>query len=276
MTIDAHQHFWIFDPERDAWITEDMSVIRKNFLPADLAPVLEANGIDGCVAVQADQSEAETDFLLQLAEENTFIKGVVGWVDLRSPSVEERVQHYAQYPLLRGFRHIVQGEADPAFLSGEDFCRGIKALAAYDLTYDILIFPHQLPAALKFVQKFPGQRFVIDHLAKPYIRKGEVKGWEEDIRAMAQFDHVYCKLSGMVTEADMQHWKQEDFSPYLDVALEAFGTDRLMYGSDWPVCLLAADYPEMKKLVTDHIAHLSATEQAQIMGGNAASFYKLV
>ncbi|QEH41125.1 amidohydrolase [Chitinophaga sp. XS-30] len=276
MTIDAHQHFWIFDPERDAWITEDMSVIRKNFLPADLAPVLEANGIDGCVAVQADQSEAETDFLLQLAEENTFIKGVVGWVDLRSPSVEERVQHYAQYPLLRGFRHIVQGEADPAFLQGEDFCRGIKALAAYDLTYDILIFPHQLPAALAFVQKFPGQRFVIDHLAKPYIRKGEVKGWEEDIRAMAQHDHVYCKLSGMVTEADMQNWKQEDFSPYLDVALEAFGADRLMYGSDWPVCLLAADYPEMKKLVTDHIAHLSAAEQAQIMGGNAASFYKLV
>lgn len=276
MTIDAHQHFWIFDPERDAWITEDMSVIRKNFLPADLAPVLEANGIDGCVAVQADQSEAETDFLLQLAEENTFIKGVVGWVDLRSPSVEERLQHYAQYPLLRGFRHIVQGEADPAFLQGEDFCRGIKALAAYDLTYDILIFPQQLPAALQFVQQFPGQRFVIDHLAKPYIRKGEVKGWEEDMRAMAQFDHVYCKLSGMVTEADMQNWKQEDFSPYLDVALEAFGADRLMYGSDWPVCLLAADYPQVKKLVTDHIAHLSVAEQARIMGGNAASFYKLV
>lgn len=276
MTIDAHQHFWIFDPERDAWITEDMSVIRKNFLPADLAPVLEANGIDGCVAVQADQSEAETDFLLQLAEENTFIKGVVGWVDLWSPSVEERLQHYAQYPLLRGFRHIVQGEADPAFLQGEDFCRGIKALAAYDLTYDILIFPQQLPAALQFVQQFPGQRFVIDHLAKPYIRKGELKGWEEDMRAMAQFDHVYCKLSGMVTEADMQNWKQEDFSPYLDVALEAFGAERLMYGSDWPVCLLAADYPQVKKLVTDHIAHLSAAEQARIMGGNAASFYKLV
>lgn len=275
MIIDAHQHFWIFDPVRDAWITEEMSVIRKNFLPADLAPVLEANGVDGCVAVQADQSEAETDFLLQLAVENTFVKGVVGWTDLRSPRVAERLEHYAQFPLLKGFRHIVQGEPDPEFLLRDDFCKGVKALAKHDLTYDILIYPHQLPAAVQFVQKFPDQRLVIDHLAKPYIKKSEIKGWEENIRAIGQYANVYCKLSGMVTEADIRSWKQTDFSPYLDVALEAFGADRLMFGSDWPVCLVAADYPQMKKIVTDYIAKLTLTEQARIMGGNAAAFYKL-
>lgn len=275
MIIDAHQHFWIFDPVRDAWITEEMSVIRKNFLPADLAPVLEANGVDGCVAVQADQSEAETDFLLQLAVENTFVKGVVGWTDLRSPRVAERLEHYAQFPLLKGFRHIVQGEPDPEFLLREDFCKGVKTLAKHDLTYDILIYPHQLPAAVQFVQKFPDLRLVIDHLAKPYIKKGEIKGWEENIRAIGQHANVYCKLSGMVTESDIRSWKQADFSPYLDVALEAFGADRLMFGSDWPVCLVAADYPQMKKIVMDYIAKLTPTEQARIMGGNAAAFYKL-
>lgn len=275
MIIDAHQHFWVFDPVRDAWITEEMSVIRKDFLPADLAPVLEANGVDGCVAVQADQSETETAFLLDLAAENAFIKGVVGWVDLRSERIDERLEYFAQFPLLKGFRHIVQGEADPEFLLHEDFCRGIKALAKHDFTYDILIYPHQLPAAVQFVRKFPDQRLVIDHLAKPYIKKGELKGWEEQLRAIAEHGHVFCKLSGMVTEADLRNWKPEDFTPYLDVALEAFGTDRLMFGSDWPVCLLAADYPEVKKIVTDHIAHLSTGEQAQIMGGNAATFYKL-
>lgn len=275
MIIDAHQHFWVFDPVRDAWITEEMSVIRKDFLPADLAPVLEANGVDGCVAVQADQSETETAFLLQLAAENAFVKGVVGWADLRSEHIDERLEHFAQFPLLKGFRHIVQGEADPEFLLREDFCRGIKALAKHDFTYDILIYPHQLPAAVQFVRKFPDQRLVIDHLAKPYIKKGALKGWEEQMRAIAEHGHVFCKLSGMVTEADIRTWKPEDFTPYLDVALEAFGAERLMFGSDWPVCLLAADYPEVKKIVTDHIAQLSTGEQAQIMGGNATTFYKL-
>lgn len=275
MIIDAHQHFWIFDPVRDAWITEEMNAIRRNFLPADLAPVLQANGVDGCVAVQADQSEAETDFLLQLASENNFVKGVVGWTDLRSARLDERLDYYAQFPLLKGFRHIVQGEPDPAFLLREDFCKGVKALARHDFTYDILIYPHQLPAAVQFVEKFPEQRLVIDHLAKPYIKKGEVKGWEENMRAIGRHEHVYCKLSGMVTEADIRNWKQADFTPYLEVALEAFGPDRLMFGSDWPVCLVAADYPQMKKIVTDFIGTLTPAEQARIMGGNAAAFYKL-
>lgn len=273
--IDAHQHFWNFDPVRDAWITEDMSVIRKDFLPADLAPVLQANGIEGCVAVQADQSEAETDFLLQLAADNAFIKGVVGWVDLKADDVQERLAHYAQFPLLKGIRHIVQGEPDRNFLLREDFGRGVKALAAFGLTYDILIYPHQLPAAVEFVKKFSDQPLVIDHLAKPDFETGELKGWEQHIRAIAQHRNVYCKLSGMVTEADLQNWKKEDFTPFIDVALDAFGADRLMFGSDWPVCLLAAEYAQVKDIVTDHISRLSAGEQAQIMGGNAIEFYKL-
>lgn len=273
--IDAHQHFWNFDPIRDAWITEDMGVIRKDFLPADLAPVLQANGITGCVAVQADQSEAETDFLLQLATENPFIKGVVGWVDLKATNVQERLAHYAQFPLLKGIRHIVQGEPDRNFLLREDFGRGIAALAEFGLTYDILIYPHQLPAAVEFVKKFPDQPMVLDHLAKPDFETGELKGWEQHIRALGKQQHVYCKISGMVTEADILHWKKEDFTPFLDVALEAFGPQRLMFGSDWPVCLLAADYAQVKDIVTDYISRLSAAEQAQIMGGNAIEFYKL-
>jgi len=275
MIIDAHQHFWNFDPIRDAWITEDMGVIRKNFLPADLAPVLEANGITGCVAVQADQSEAETDFLLQLAAENAFIKGVVGWVDLRATNVQERLAHYAQFPLLKGVRHIVQGEPDRNFLLREDFGRGIAALAAFGLTYDILIYPHQLPAAAAFVEKFPDLPMVLDHLAKPDFETGELKGWEQHIRAIGKQQQVYCKLSGMVTEADLQNWKKEDFTPFLDVVMESFGPRRLMFGSDWPVCLLAANYAQVKGIVTDFISRLSPAEQAAIMGGNATAFYKL-
>lgn len=273
MIIDAHQHFWQYDPVRDTWMTDP--VIQKDFLPADLAPVLEANGIDACVAVQADQSEAETNFLLQLATENDFIKGVVGWADLRSNNIAERLEHFSQFPLLKGFRHIVQGETDKEFLLREDFGRGIAALKQYDFTYDILVYPHQLPAAVAFARKFPEHRLVLDHLAKPDFETGELKGWEQHIRALAAQPNVYCKLSGMVTEADLQNWKQDDFTPFLDVALETFGPGRLMFGSDWPVCLLAADYPQVKQIVTDYIARLSATEQAQIMGGNAAAFYKL-
>jgi L-fuconolactonase len=273
MIIDAHQHFWQYDPERDTWMTDP--AIQKDFLPADLAPILEANGVQGCVAVQADQSEAETGFLLQLAAENSFIKGVVGWADLRSANVEERLAHFSQYPLLKGFRHIVQGEPEKDFLLREDFCRGIAALKPYGFTYDILVYPHQLPAAVAFAKKFPEHRLVLDHLAKPDFETGELKGWEPHIRALAAMPNVYCKLSGMVTEADLQHWQPEDFTPFLDVALEAFGPARLMFGSDWPVCLLAADYPQVKGIVTNYIASLSDAEQAQIMGGNAAAFYKL-
>lgn len=275
MTIDAHQHFWRFDPVRDAWITEEMDVIRRDFLPADLAPLLKAAGIDGCVAVQADQSEAETHFLLECAQGNDFVKAVVGWVDLRSPDVAERLAYWAERPLVKGFRHIVQGEPDDKFLLREDFNNGVAALKKHGFTYDILVFPHQLPAVEQFVEKHPEQPLVIDHLAKPYIKKKEIGDWTKQIRRIARMPHVHCKLSGMVTEADLQDWKEADFRPYLDTVLEAFGPGRLMYGSDWPVCLLAADYARQKAIVDNFIGSLSASEKSGIMGGNAAAFYHI-
>lgn len=275
MIIDAHQHFWQYHPVKDAWITDDMKVIQQDFLPQHLQPVLEQNNVDGCVAVQADQSEGETDFLLGLAAKHDFIKGIVGWIDLRGADLEDRLAHYSQFPVLKGFRHIVQGEPDPSFIIREDFCRGIQLLSKYNFTYDILVYPVQLPAVAAFVQQFPDHRLVIDHLAKPYIKAGDVDNWAKQMRAIAQHPHVYCKLSGMVTEADWNNWEPAHFAPFLEVCLEAFGADRLLFGSDWPVCQVAGSYKEVKGIVTDFISHLSATEQAKIMGGNAVSFYRL-
>lgn len=274
MTIDAHQHFWVYDPERDAWITPEMEVIRRDFLPADLGPVLQANGVYGCVAVQAAQSEAETQFLLQLAEANPFVKGVVGWVDLRADNLYDRLEFYSQFEELKGFRHVVQAEPDD-FLRQADFIKGVRQLVAFDYTYDILIYPTQLEAALYFVEQLPDNKFVIDHLAKPYIKAGKVDEWAAAMRQMAQYPHVHCKVSGMVTEADWHHWKAEDFRPYLDVVFDAFGTDRLLFGSDWPVCLVAADYGEMKNIVVEYMKDFSATEKEKILGLNAKRFYNL-
>ncbi|SFN36272.1 L-fuconolactonase [Chitinophaga sp. YR627] len=275
MIIDAHQHFWQYHPVKDAWITDDMKVIQEDFLPQHLLPVLQENGVDGCIAVQADQSETETGFLLELADQHAFIKGVVGWVDLRAENLSDRLAHYRQYEKLKGFRHIVQGEPDPSFILREDFCKGIRALAAHDFTYDILVYPVQLPAVAAFVQQFPDQRLVIDHMAKPYFKTGDISAWETHMRAIAQQPNVYCKLSGLVTEADWQQWEAAHFAPFLDVALEAFGAERLMFGSDWPVCKLAASYTEVKAIITDYISRLSDAERAGIMGGNAVRFYGL-
>lgn len=275
MIIDAHQHFWQYHPVKDAWITDDMKVIQQDFLPQHLQPVLEQNNVDGCVAVQADQSEEETDFLLNLAAGHDFIKGIVGWTDLRNEALEERLAHYSQFSKLKGFRHIVQGEPDPAFIIREDFCRGIHLLSKYNFTYDILVYPVQLPAVATFVQKFPDHRLVIDHLAKPYIKTGDVDNWAKQMRAIAQHPHVYCKLSGMITEADWNNWEPAHFAPFLEVCLEAFSPDRLLFGSDWPVCQVAGSYSQVKGIVTDFISHLSPTEQAKIMGGNAIAFYGL-
>jgi len=274
MKIDAHQHFWIFDPVRDAWIDDTMSVIRRDFLPEHLQPLLSENNVDGCVAVQADQSEAETAFLLTLAAKNEFIKGVVGWVDLRKENVDKRLAHYAKNPLFKGVRHIAQGEADD-FLLRADVQRGIGFLAEYGLTYDLLVFARQLPAAIKLVSAFPQQKFVLDHLAKPQISKGLDKAWQANIIALAAHPNVYCKLSGMVTETDNFQWKQSDFIPYLDVIINSFGTDRVLYGSDWPVCLLAADYRAQLNILQAYISGFYESDQSKIMGGNAISFYDL-
>ncbi len=275
MTIDAHQHFWKYEPEKHAWIDDSMSAIRRDFLPSDLQKVYAENGIDGCVAVQADQTLAETDFLLNLAEEHDFIRGVVGWVDLRDENVDETLRKYHSHKKLKGWRHIVQGEADSNFLLRSSFVRGISYLKKYDYTYDILVFPHQLGAVLEFVKRFPSQRFVIDHIAKPYIKDGFYEGWALLMQAIAQQENVYCKLSGMVTEADYQSWTPEQLHPYLHHVLEVFGSDRLMFGSDWPVCLVAGGYSAIKQIVSDFIAELGENDRNMIMGENARAFYRL-
>lgn len=275
MIIDSHQHFWNYEPEKHLWIDDEMSVIRRDFLSDDLQKVFAENGVDACVAVQADQTTEETNFLISIAENNNFIKGVVGWVNLRSESIEEDLLKYKKYDVVKGFRHVVQGEQDHNFMLRPEFLRGIELLGKYDLCYDILIFPHQLGAALELVKKFPYQKFVIDHIAKPYIKDGFFEGWAVMMREIAKHQNVYCKISGMITEAGYKTWTTEQVHPYMKLVLESFGAGRVMYGSDWPVCLVAGNYSMVKALVTDFISDLSQEQQNAIMGGNAAKFYNL-
>ena len=275
MKIDCHQHFWNFDPVRDAWITSEMGMIQKDFLPEDLQPVLAQNGIDGCVLVQTDQAESHNEFLISLASGHSFIKGIVGWVDLQSENIRERLRYYKQYELIKGFRHILQGESDRALMLKPAFLRGIEALKEFDYTYDILIFSDQLSYAKELVAAFPQQKFVIDHIAKPLIKEKKIHNWKKGMIEIARYKNVYCKISGMVTEADWKNWKKSDFSPYLDIVTEAFGIDRIMYGSDWPVCLVAATYKEMMEIVKDYYALFSNDEQQKIFGRNAVEFYNL-
>lgn len=276
MVIDSHQHFWNYNPVRDAWITESMRAIRTNFTPYDLHRELKENKVDGSVAVQADPSENETAFLVDIAERHDFIKGVVGWVDLTSDHVEERLNFYRNTTsTVKGFRHIVQAEPDDAFLLRDDFCRGIGLLNSYHYTYDILIYPKQLPAAVKFVEKFPEQKFVLDHIAKPDIKGRNSPSWEEHVRALAANENVYCKVSGIITEADWKSWTADDLKPYLDVVFDAFGCHQLMFGSDWPVCLVAGTYPKVKKIITDYIQQFPEKDQQAVMGDNAVAFYGL-
>ena len=275
MVIDSHQHFWKYEPVKHSWIDDDMSVIRRDFLPSDLAKVYQENSIDGCVAVQADQTLEETDFLIDLASINNFIKGIVGWVDLRAENIENVLEKYSTDKIVKGFRHVVQGEADHNFLLRPNFSRGISLLEKHNFTYDILVFPHQLGSVLEFVKKFPHQKFVIDHIAKPYIKDGYFEGWATMMTAIGKHKNVSCKMSGMVTEADFITWTPEQIHPYMDTALEAFGSKRILFGSDWPVCLVAGNYSKIKKLTTDFISQLSKIEQNSIMGNNAIEFYNL-
>jgi L-fuconolactonase len=270
--IDAHQHFWRYSPQTHAWIDDSMQAIKRDFLPHDLEPVLSAAGFDGCIAVQAEQTTAETEWLLRLADEHPFIRGVVGWVDLCADDVAEQLASLAPQPRLSGVRHIVQDE--PAgFMLRPDFQRGIAALEQFGMTYDILIYERQLAEALELVRRFPEQSFVIDHIAKPAIRDGSIDAWRAGMRALAACSNVYCKLSGMATEAEWQGWKPADFAPYIATVLEAFGPQRVMIGSDWPVCLLAAEYGDVIGIVTDAIGQGSRDDRDAIMGGTAAKFY---
>jgi L-fuconolactonase len=275
MRIDAHQHFWNYDPVRDSWISEEMSVIRKDFLPNDLKKILKQNRIDGCVAVQADQSEKETRFLVKLAEENDFIQGVVGWIDLCNENIRGQLENYQNFNLLKGFRHILQGEKDRAFMLREDFMRGISALRDFNYSYDILIFPDQLKYTREFISNFPDQKFVIDHIAKPNIKDRKIEEWRAGITELANFPNLFCKISGMVTEADWQNWEEEDFIPYLNVIVENFGIDRIIFGSDWPVCLLGGSYDEVLSIAEDYFSSFSKSEQEKFFGMNAVEFYNL-
>ncbi|MBB6005715.1 amidohydrolase [Arcicella rosea] len=275
MTIDSHQHFWQYDAQRHDWISEEMKVIQRDFLPNDLAPILAKNNISGCVAVQADQTLAETDFLIDLANKNDFIKAVVGWVDLRADDVDDTLEQYAEHKIVKGFRHIVQGEADTEFMLRPKFKAGISALGAFDFTYDILIYHFQLEQAIQLAKLFPNQKFVLDHIAKPDIKSGEYAAWQTNIKKLALHQNVYCKLSGMVTEGEWKDWKVSDFKIYLDTVVKAFGTERIMYGSDWPVCLVAAQYEEQLGIVNEYFSTFSSLEKKKVMGENALKFYNI-
>jgi L-fuconolactonase len=274
MKIDSHQHFWDYNPEEYPWMQgEKMNPIRRNFGPGDLERVQSKVGLDGSIAVQARQSLKESRWLLELAAQDARIKGVVGWVDLRSESVEAELEELSQNEKFVGVRHVVHDEPDDEFMLRPEFLRGLGKLHGYGMTYDLLLFPKHLPVAVEVVKKFPEQPFVLDHIAKPHIKDGGLSPWYKQIAALAAYPNVYCKVSGMVTEAAWRAWNKRDFRPYLDVVFDAFGEDRLMFGSDWPVCLLSADYDEVVQIVTDYLQDLGAGTSEKIMGENAVRFY---
>lgn len=272
--IDSHHHFWRYEPAEYDWIDDTMSALRRDFLAPDLASTLGAAGIGGAISVQARQTLGETRWLLSIADEFDFIAGVVGWVPLASPSVRVDLSALAGGKL-RGVRHVVQGETDPRFLERPDFNAGIDALQDFGLTYDLLIHEHQLPAALAFVDRHPGQAFVLDHAAKPRIRDRIVEPWRTHIRELARRPAVYCKLSGLVTEATPNTWTDDDLRPYVDTVLDAFGPSRILFGSDWPVCLVASTYDRWVRAVRTLTAGLTASERTEIMGGTARRAYRL-
>ncbi len=274
MFIDAHQHFWSYSAAEYPWLGTGMEHLRRDFMPTDLTPLLASAGLTHSVAVQARQSLAETRWLLELADVDAAIYGVVGWVDLRSVDVADQLAMFAANSKFLGVRHVVQDEADDRFLLGADFVRGLRALPQFGLTYDILIYPQQLPASIELVRMLPDQPFVLDHIAKPRIREGLLQPWAEQIRELALMPNVMCKVSGMVTEAAWRGWKLDEFRPYLDVVFDAFGVDRLMYGSDWPVCLAAGEYAEVVGLVRDYVRERCPDAMDRIFGLNAAEFYR--
>ncbi|MGA7859016.1 MAG: amidohydrolase family protein [Terracidiphilus sp.] len=273
MRLDSHQHFWKYSPTEHVWMTDAMAVLKRNFLPQELKPLLAENGFHGSIAVQARQSLEETRWLLELAGQYDFIKGVVGWVDLCAAELPLQLKYFAAHKRLVGVRHLVQDETDDEFMMRADFRRGIAQLADFGLTYDLLLYPRHLPAAAKLVREFPDQRFVLDHIAKPAIAGGRIDDWERELRALAKFQNVSCKLSGMVTEARWNRWQPGDFRPYLDVVFDAFGANRLMIGSDWPVCTLSADYASAVCIVMNYIEGLAIEEREGVLGGNCARVY---
>jgi L-fuconolactonase len=273
MRLDSHQHFWHYDPAHHVWMTDAMAALRRDYLPDELAPLLQEPGFDGTIAVQARQMLEETEWLLELADRHPSIQGVVGWVDLCSAELGAQLERFAPHPKLVGVRHVVHDEPEDRFMLRPEFRRGIARLAEFELAYDLLLFPRHLENAVTLVDAFEDQLFVLDHIAKPVIRERLLSPWKEDLKRLAARPNVFCKLSGMVTEARWNGWQSEDFRPYLDVVLDAFGPERLMIGSDWPVCTLSADYPTTMSLVVDYVSALSPEARAGILGDNCARFY---
>lgn len=273
MQLDAHQHFWQYSPAGYEWITDEMAVLKRDYLPQELKPLLVECGFNGSIAVQTQHDVAEMLWLLELAEQHGFIKGVVGWIDLCSPNVHAQLEQLRGKKRLVGVRHLVQGEPDDEFMLRPEFQRGIGQLAEFGLTYDLLLYPRHLPVAVKLVRAFPEQSFILDHIAKPGIAAALIEPWRRDIKELAALSNVSCKLSGMVTEARWKQWRTEDFRPYLDAVFEAFGAWRLMIGSDWPVCTVSADYADTMNAVTKYIATMTTEERDGILGGNCARIY---
>lgn len=275
LRIDAHQHFWKYDPVRDSWINEEMQNIRKDFFPDDLKPILRKHQFDGCVAVQASESMKENEFLSELADESPFIRGVVGWIDIFSNEVEDQLELCSIWPQIKGFRNILQHRQVRDCMLQPEFIKGLRTLNKYGYSYDLLVLADQLPYVKELVAQFPNQKFVIDHIAKPDIKNGHLQEWSRWMAEIARYENVSCKISGMVTEADWKIWCDEDFYPCIETVVEAFGTERIMYGSDWPVCLVAASYEETLGIVQDYFASFSENEQEKFFGGNAVEFYNL-
>jgi L-fuconolactonase len=274
LRVDSHQHFWRYSPEGNAWIDDSMRVLRRDFMPSELQAEVQRAGVDATVAVQVGQSLAETRFLLELAEQHDFVCGVVGWVDLRAPGVEQTLAELAGNARFKGVRHIVQSEPS-GFLADAAFRAGVASLARFDLSYDVLVYARQLPEAVDFVRALPEVRFVLDHLAKPEIKAGRLEPWRQDMRRLAELPNVSCKLSGLVTEAAWNSWTADDLKPFIDAAVEGFGPSRLLVGSDWPVCTLAGSYADVMRVFDDYFASFSEAERAQVFGQTAARVYRL-
>jgi L-fuconolactonase len=275
MKIDSHQHFWKYNPLEYGWIDQTMELLQRDFMPSDLETNLTKNNISGTIAVQARQTLGETAWLLELASKNSSIKGVIGWIDLCANDLEDQLTELSKNKKLVGIRHVLHDELDDLFMLRNDFKNGIRSLKKYNLAYDLLIFPKHLKIACDLVSDFPDQRFVIDHLSKPEIKSGTFEPWKSDIEKLARFNNVYCKLSGMVTEAELNNWNQSTFDPYIEIIYNAFGPNRLMIGSDWPVCLLGGDYSEIMAITVNYISKFEVSIQNKIMGENAIEFYRL-
>lgn len=276
MRIDAHHHLWQYNPEEYDWIGDSMALLRRNFLVKDLQQTLKDNQIDGSIVVQARQSIEETNWLLSLANNTDEIKGVVGWIDLKSDTLNHQLKQCNTHRKLVGFRHVLQGESDPNFMLDESFINGLKTLEKYDYCYDLLIFAHQLPTAIEMLQHVPNLRVVIDHIAKPDLKNhSDFSRWQYGMKSLANNPNIYCKVSGMVTEAHWQNWRYEDFVPYLDTIFTLFGNERVMFGSDWPVCLVAGEYSDVKQIIHDYLSTKDRNTISNIFGANAAKFYQL-